>query len=180
MPGESEERLVAAAAQVRRSGLVPVPHLVARNIESASAFDGLLSRLVGEAALDRALVLGGDRDKPAGAFDSSLQLIQTDLLQKHGIKRISLACYPEGHPRIADEVLAAALSAKLAASAAAGLEVWLTSQFCFDADAIIGFLRKLRERGVALPFRVGVAGPAKRATLVKYAMMCGVGHSCAR
>jgi methylenetetrahydrofolate reductase (NADPH) len=177
VPGESADRLVGAAALLRRAGLVPVPHLVARNIESRTAFDRLLERLVGEAGLDRALVLGGDRDKPAGEFDSSLQLIETGLLQKHGIGKIGLAGYPEGHPRIDDGVLASALAAKLAAAEASGMDVWLVSQFCFDAKAIIAFARRLRALGATPPFRVGVAGPAKRSTIIKYALMCGVGAS---
>jgi len=63
----------------------------------------------------------------------------------------------EGHPRIPTEVLAQALSAKLAAAKAAGLEVGLVSQFCFDAKAIVAFARRLRAHGVSQPFRVGVA-----------------------
>jgi len=177
IPGESEDRIVAAAAQLRRGGLIPVPHIVARNIESRKGLDELLGRLVGEAGLDRALVLGGDRDKPAGEFDSSLQLIETGLFQAHGIGSIRLACYPEGHPRIADEVLEQARAAKLTAAAEAGLDVWLVSQFCFDPKPIIALARRMRALGVTAPFRVGVAGPAERSTLVKYALMCGVGAS---
>jgi len=177
IPGESADRLVAAAVQLRRAGLVPVPHVVARNIESRKTLDDLLGRLVAEAKLDRALVLGGDRDKPAGEFDSSLQLIATGLLQKHGIGKIALACYPEGHPRIADATLEAARAAKLAAAEAAGLDVTLVSQFCFDPRPIIALAERMRRQGVRAPFRVGVAGPAERMTLVKYALMCGVGAS---
>ena len=177
IPGESEDRLVAAAAHLRKAGLVPTPHIVARNIENRAGLDELLRRLVGEAGLDRALVLGGDRDKPAGEFESSLQLLETGLFQKHGVRRIRLACYPEGHPRIADEVLEKARAAKLEVAAKAGLDVWMVSQFCFDPKPIIGLARRMRAVGVTAPFRVGVAGPAERATLVKYALMCGVGAS---
>ena len=139
IPGESEDRLVAAAAHLRENGMVPVPHIVARNIENRAGLDGLLRRLTAEAKLDRALVLGGDRDKPAGAFDSSLQLLET--------------------------------------AAQSGLDVWMVSQFCFDAKPIIALARRMRAQGVTAPFRVGVAGPAERSTLVKYALMCGVGAS---
>src|SRR5437868_710727 len=75
IPGEALDRVVAAAVQIRKAGLVPVPHIVARNLESRAVLEDLIARLVGEAGLDRALVLGGDRDKPAGEFDCSLQLI---------------------------------------------------------------------------------------------------------
>lgn len=177
IPGESVDRIVAAAAQIRRSGLTPVPHIVARNIESRAALDDLLARLVGEAGLDRALVLGGDRDKPEGEFHCSLQLIETGLLQKHGIGRIGLAWYPEGHPRVADEVLEQARADKLVAAEKAGFDVWLVSQFCFDPKPIVAQAERMRAKGVKAPFRVGVAGPAERSTLIKYALMCGVGAS---
>ncbi len=177
IPGETVDRIVAAAAHLRRNGLTPVPHIVARNLESFAVLDDLLARLVGEAGLDRALVLGGDRDKPVGEFSSSLELIQTGVFQKHGVGRINIACYPEGHPRVADAVLEQARADKLKAAAAAGLEVGLISQFCFDPKPIIALARRMRALGVTVPYRVGVAGPAERSTLVKYALMCGVGAS---
>ncbi len=177
IPGELIDRIVAAAAQLRAVGLTPVPHIVARNLESRQVLDDLLGRLVREAGVDRTLMLGGDRDKPEGEYDCSLQLIQTGLLQKHGIGKIFIACYPEGHPRVADEVLEAARAAKLEAARAEGFDVTLVSQFCFDPKPIIELARRMRAQGTTAPFRVGVAGPAERATLVKYALMCGVGAS---
>ena len=177
IPGETDEKIVAAAAQLRRGGLVPVPHIVARNLKSLQHLDGLLAGLVAEAGLDRALALGGDRDKPEGSLDCSLQLIESGLFQKHGIKKIAIACYPEGHPRVADEVLEKARAEKLAAAAKAGLEVMLISQFCFDADPVIALAERMRAQGTNQPYRVGVAGPADRGKLVKYALMCGVGAS---
>ena len=177
IPGDSADRLVAAAAQLRRAGLTPVPHIVARNTKSRAELEDTIQRLVGEAALDRALVLGGDRDKPEGEFDSSLQLIETGVFQRNNIRKISIACYPEGHPRVADEVLEAARAEKLVAADAAGLDVTLVSQFCFDAKPIIAMAARMRALGVKQPYRVGVAGPAERATLIKYALMCGVGAS---
>ncbi|MDE3115174.1 MAG: methylenetetrahydrofolate reductase [Pseudomonadota bacterium] len=174
---DDPDRLVATAMKVRQGGLEPVPHIVARNIRSTADLDNLLARLSGEAGVERALVLGGDRDKAAGELESSLQLIETGLFQKHGIKRIAIGCYPEGHPRIAGPVLDAARAAKLRAAEQAGLDVVLVSQFCFDAPPILSLARHMRAQGCKAPFRVGVAGPADRATLVKYALICGVGPS---
>ena len=57
------------------------------------------------------------------------------------------------------------------------MQIILVSQLCFDADTIVRFVRELREAGVKARFRVGVAGPAKPATLIKYALICGVGPS---
>ena len=177
IPGESEDRLVAAAVALRAAGMVPVPHIVARNIESRKGLEDLVGRLTGEAGLDRALVLGGDRDIPAGAFDSSLQLLQAGVFERHGVRRIFLGCYPEGHPRIVDAVLEDARAAKLRLAAELGLDVTLINQFCFEARPILALARRMRSLGVTVPFRVGVAGPAARATLIRYALMCGVGAS---
>lgn len=177
LPSDTPDRQVAAAAHLSRIGLIPVPHIVARNIKDRAALENLLARFTGEAGVDRALILGGDRDKPAGDYDSALQLIETGLLQKYGLKRIAVGCYPEGHPRISDAALDTALFQKLAAAERAGLEVIMISQLCFDAGAIIRFAERIRAEGVKARFRVGVAGPAKRSTLLKYALICGVGPS---
>ncbi len=112
-----------------------------------------------------------------GELDSAIQIIQSGLIQKHGVKDIFVSCYPEGHPRIADDLLEAARAAKLKAAAEAGLDVTLVSQFCFDAKAVIELTRRMRAQGQTQPYRVGVAGPADRAKLIKFALMCGVGAS---
>jgi methylenetetrahydrofolate reductase (NADPH) len=177
LPNESADVLVKAAIALREAGLVPVPHIVARNIGNRHRLDDMLARLTSEAGVDRALVLGGDRDDPAGEFHDSLHMIRTGLFQRHGINSIAIACYPEGHPRIADEVLDKALCEKLAAAADAKLEVTLVSQFLFDPKPIVTLARRLRASGITAPLRVGVAGPADRTKLFKYALRCGVGAS---
>jgi methylenetetrahydrofolate reductase (NADPH) len=176
-PGESAERLIAAAAFLRDAGLTPVPHITARSLPGLAAADRLIGRLRDEAGLDRALVLGGDRDRPAGELQSSLQLIQAGLFQKHAVCRLFIACYPEGHPSVPDAALEDARAAKLRIATDQGLEFTLVSQFCFEPGPIIALARRLRAKGVAAPYRVGVAGPAERALLVKYALMCGIGPS---
>lgn len=177
LPKSSAADQVATAEQLRDAGLEPVPHIVARNIPHRSALEDLLRQFRDRAGVRRALVLAGDRDDAAGIYESSLQLISEGLLRDCGIEFLDIGCYPEGHPRIADTVLTQALEDKLAAADSAGFESSLISQFCFDADTIIEFLRKLRARGISTPVRVGVAGPTKRATLLKYAAICGVGPS---
>jgi methylenetetrahydrofolate reductase (NADPH) len=177
LPSDSSDRQILVAAQLKRAGLTPVPHIVARNIKNLGELDMLLGRLVTEAGIDRALILAGDRDQPAGDFNSSLQLLQTGLLGKHGIRRIALSWYPEGHPRISAAALVAARAAKLAVAAEAGLDVSLVSQFCFESAPIIATARQIRAEGVTVPLRIGVAGPTSRTSLLKYAMMCGVGAS---
>ena len=177
LPREGADVLVAAARTLKLAGLSPVPHIVARNIAGPRELGDMLARLTAEAGVERALVLGGDRDDPAGPFDAALQLIETGAFQRAGIRRIAIGCYPEGHARIPADALAGALRDKLAAAADAGLDVLLVSQFVFDAAPVVSFAEGLRRQGVAAPLRVGVAGPADRAKLIKYALRCGVGAS---
>ena len=177
MPRDTADDMIAAAIRLHRAGMVAIPHIVARNIRDRAMLDDMLARLSGEAGVDRAHVVGGDRDDPLGTFDSALQLLQTGLFAKYGINRIAIACYPEGHPRIPDDVLEQARADKTRVAEEQGLSVWLVSQFAFEAAPIIGLARKMRAQGITDPYRVGIAGPASHATLLKYALMCGVGAS---
>jgi len=177
MPRDTADDMIAAAIRLHKAGMVAIPHIVARNISDRAMLDDMLARLSGEAGVDRAHIVGGDRDHPAGEFDSALQLLQTGLFARYGITRIALACYPEGHPRIPGEVLEEARAEKTREAESQGLSVWLVSQFAFEAAPIVGLARKMRAQGIDDPYRVGIAGPASYTTLVKYAMMCGVGTS---
>jgi methylenetetrahydrofolate reductase (NADPH) len=177
VPSETHHAVVATAAKLRAAGFVPVPHVTARSVASFTQLGDFLARLAGEAGVTRALVVGGDLEQPAGPYHSSLDLLQTGLFQQHGIRRIGLASYPEAHRRIDADLLERALLAKLELVRGAGLEAWLVTQFCFEAAPILQCARRLRELGVAAPLRVGLAGPANRRTLWKYALHCGIGNS---
>jgi methylenetetrahydrofolate reductase (NADPH) len=177
LPKDNSDAQLAVAVRLHEMGLRPVPHIVARNLPSEAAFTRAVERFAKEAGVDRALVLAGDRDDSQGPFGSSLELIKSGVFQANGIHKIAIACYPEGHPRIADAALDAALMAKLEAGEAGGFDVRLITQLCFDSETIAAFAAKLRARGVTASLRVGLAGPASPARLLKYAAICGVGPS---
>lgn len=177
LPGDTDEALVSVCRSVLQAGLKPVPHVVARNLTGQAHLEQLLSDLVTHAQIDRALVLGGDRDKPAGKFDSAAQLLDTNAFRKVGLRKLYFGCYPEGHPRISDAVLEQHLLRKISTARDQGLSVELISQFCFDASPIAALAKKLEKLAPGCLVRAGLAGPAKRTTLVKYAMICGVGAS---
>ena len=98
-------------------------------------------------------------------------------MQRHGIRDVGIAGYPEGHPRIPGHELDRALADKIAAAEATGLRLHIVTQFCFDADAIIGWVRRLRDFGHDTPVRIGLAGPTSLPTLMRYASRCGVAAS---
>jgi len=177
LPNDNMDRLIEACTFVAKAGLTPVPHMVARNTASREELDDTLARLVGEAGIDRALILGGDRDDPVGPFDASIQLIQTGLFEKHGLKKVAIGIHPETHPRVPDAIMHAAQPVKVREAEARGLEVYLVSQFGFEPQPYIDMARRLRGEGLTNPIRVGVAGPTSTTKLIKFALMCGVGAS---
>lgn len=177
LAADSVERTVSTAAEIRRLGHRPVPHIVARNTVSGAELERRLQRLAEEAGVTAALVVGGDADKPAGPYASALELLQTGHFRKYGFVDLFIGCYPERHPRIEADALDKALGEKLMAVTADGHKASLISQLCFEAESIARFTKRLRRVGVEAPLHVGVAGPAKAASLLKYAALCGVGPS---
>ena len=176
-PRDTHHGIVDTAIRLQVAGFVPVPHVTARKVASFTQLNDFLARLAGEAGVTRALVLGGDADRPTGPYRSSLQALESGLFQRHGIRRIGLACYPEAHRKIDAAALDEALAAKLDLVRRAGLEAWLVSQFCFEAAPIVRFAERLRAEGVDAPLRVGLAGPADLRRLWKYGLYCGIGNS---
>jgi methylenetetrahydrofolate reductase (NADH) len=177
VPGDAHGATIATATLLREAGLEPVPHIGARYLEDDAVADDLIARLAGEAGVRRVLCIAGDVDRPAGPFAEAADLIATGLLAKHGIARVAIAGYPEGHPKIAPEARADAMARKLALLGDQGLAAQIVTQFCFEAAPIVDFVAGLRGRGVVAPIRVGLAGPASVTTLAKFAVRCGVGNS---
>ena len=177
LPGTPYHHLVSVAKRLRQAGLNPVPHIAARRLANEEAAREFLALLRDEAQVTRALLIAGDSRVPVGPFDSSLAFLETGLLEAHGIRSIGIAGYPEGHPRIAESALEAARDRKLAYAARNAIDIFIVSQFCFDPEAIVGWVERLRARGVMVPVRVGVPGIATIRTLLNYARRCGIGSS---
>jgi methylenetetrahydrofolate reductase (NADPH) len=159
---------VSVAKRLRLAGMNPVPHIAARQLANPDVAADFLSRLRDEADARRALIIAGDSDTQAGAYDSSIALLESGLLQAHGIRSIGIAGYPEGHPKIAEAALTAALDRKIDYAAAHGLDLFAVTQFCFDGQAILDWLGRLRARGAYARPR-GRGGPGddtRRSTMV--------------
>jgi methylenetetrahydrofolate reductase (NADPH) len=175
-PSVTHHDIVAACVRLNRAGFVPVPHVAARRLASYTQASDFLQRASGEAGVEAALIIGGD-DSPAGPFRASLDLLATGVIERNGIGSVAFAGYPEGHPAIDRRTLDAALQAKVALARQRGLDVSLVTQFGFEAAPILRWMASLRAQGIACPVRIGVAGPARVATLAKYAVRCGIGAS---
>ena len=177
LPKDDYAENIAAAVAVRRAGLVPVPHISARRIVSHADLDRFIGAMAEQAAVDRIFVVAGDLSVPAGPFADSLSVIESGLVQKHGIRAVGMAGHPQGHLDVPGAVLWEALQAKQKALAAIGVEGYLVTQFAFDAGPVADWLAEVRSRDIAMAVRIGVPGPASVGTLLRFAARCGVGVS---
>jgi methylenetetrahydrofolate reductase (NADPH) len=176
VPTMDTHELAAAAARVRKAGLEPVAHVAARRLAGVEQWQDTLRALRGEADMRRLLVIGGDVDS-SGPFADALAVIQKGRIAEAGIEEIGIGGYPEGHPRIPSGRLEASLDEKIAAARAAGLRVHIVSQFSFSPEIVTGWLARLRQCGIAVPVKAGMAGPTSLTALVRYARRCGVNAS---
>jgi methylenetetrahydrofolate reductase (NADPH) len=169
--------IVAACVRLRQAGFSPVPHIAARRLASFTQARDFLRRAADEAGVTSVLLIAGDAVQPAGPFRDAGELLATGLIEHHGVRRVFVAGYPEGHPLIDRHSLDAALRAKLTAARQHGLCVNLITQFGFAAAPVAAWVAKLRDEAIMCPVRVGIAGPASIATLAKFAVRCGIGAS---
>jgi methylenetetrahydrofolate reductase (NADPH) len=171
--------MVATAARLRAEGFEPMPHFPARIIADRGTLADWVARYRGEAGVRQALLLGGGVATPAGEYDSAMQLIESGLFD--GFERLHVAGHPEGNKDIdpdgSDRMVMAALAWKQAFADRTDARVAIATQFCFEAAPVIAWADRLAAEGIRLPIHIGVAGPAKLQTLLKFAIACGVGPS---
>jgi len=179
--GTPIEDMVATAKRITAEGFAVMPHFPARIIADENMLADWIARYQGEAGIDQALLLAGGVDQPHGKFHCSMQLMETGLFDKAGFKRLHVAGHPEGNKDIdpdgSDKNVLAALRWKQAFSRRTDAEMALATQFCFEAKPVIAWVDRLQREGIDLPVHIGIAGPAKLQTMIKFAMTCGVGAS---
>jgi methylenetetrahydrofolate reductase (NADPH) len=177
LPGDDYKRRTAIAGSVRRAGFNPVLHLPARQMTSRDCLDDFLGLAAQTAQVERVLLIAGDAARARGPYESSLEIIDSGLLQRHGVRCVDVAGHPEGNVSLSREKLNRILAAKRDAAESAGLRFGIVSQFCFDPRPIADWLVDLHANGFDIPIRLGLAGPANPMMLLKFALRCGVGNS---
>lgn len=179
--GTPIDEMVATAKRIAGEGFPVMPHFPARIIRDAAEFEAWVRRYRDEAGVDQALVLAGGVSRPAGDFHSSMQLLETGIFDRYGFRRLHVAGHPEGNRDIdadgSERMVMEALRWKQAFAERTGAEMALATQFAFEAQPILDWIGRIRAEGVGLPVHVGIAGPAKLQTLIKFAAACGVGAS---
>ena len=179
--GTPFEEMLKTAKKITDEGFIPMPHFPARIIEDKNMLESWLSQYSGEANVQEALLIAGGSKEPAGVFDSSIQIIETELFDKYGFKRLHVAGHPEGNKDIdkdnTNTIVNKALSWKNEYAKRTDAQVAIATQFCFDSGAIIQWANSLIDMSIDLPVHIGIAGPAKLQTLIRYSIECGVGAS---
>jgi methylenetetrahydrofolate reductase (NADPH) len=168
---------VSTARAIKRSGFVPVPVIAARRLRSEGMLREYLAALRAADASESVLVVAGDPVQPRGPYPDAASVIGSGLLEEHGVREASVAGHPGGHPAVADSMLWSALAGKTAELGRRGLDGGVVTQFGFDAALALAWLAEVRARGLSLPVRVGVPGPAGVRRLLAYASRCGVAVS---
>ncbi|MEO1316454.1 MAG: methylenetetrahydrofolate reductase [Pseudomonadota bacterium] len=179
--GTPIEEMVETAKRLADEGFPVMPHFPARIIADEAVLADWVARYQGEAGVDQGLILAGGVTEPKGAFHSSMQLLETGVFDRAGFKRLHVAGHPEGNRDIdadgGEKEVMAALAWKQAFAERTDAEMAIATQFCFEAEPVIAWANRLTAAGVTLPVHIGVAGPAKLQTLIKFSMACGVGPS---
>src|SRR6201996_8958438 len=177
LENEDLQMRVDAAEAVKRLGFTPVPHISARRITSAEHFEEFLAALRVVDANESVFAVGGDPAVPLGPYEDSLSLIESGVLQRYGVRDVSIGGYPDGHPDIPADVLWSHLEKKAAALSQANLPGTVLTQVEFDAHRVLAWAQEVREHGVELPIRVGVPGPASVKLLLGFAPRLGLSPS---
>src|SRR5699024_10751776 len=110
---EDLQMRVTAAKAVKELGFIPVPHISARRIHGEDELKEFLQALADVGAAQHVFAVGGDPAEPLGPYGSSLEMLQSGVFPEFGVKDVSIAGYPEGHPDISEEVLSRELSRKV-------------------------------------------------------------------
>ncbi|HET9755030.1 MAG TPA: methylenetetrahydrofolate reductase [Candidatus Limnocylindrales bacterium] len=165
-PTKGLEATVDLASRLQLAGFAVTPHLSARMVRDRAHLLDLVAAL-DDAGVDRAFVVGGDEKEP-GAYADGLALLRGLAEIGHPFRHVGIPAYPQGHAFIPDGPLLDALRAK------AEFAQYMTTQLCFDPDAISTWLSARRAEGLTLPVHVGVPGVAEPQRLLALAARIGV------
>lgn len=178
--GTPIDEMVATAKRIRAEGFEPMPHFAARSIPDAATLADWIARYQGEADVNQGLILAGGIPKPHGIYASSMDLLETGLFDKAGFTHLHVAGHPEGNRDIdikGDAGVMDALRWKQSFNERTDASMAMATQFAFEAPPVIAWAERLQAEGIMLPIHLGIAGPAKLQTLIKFAIACGVGAS---
>ncbi len=176
--GTPIEDMVATAKRVGAEGFVAMPHFPARIIRDKRSLTDWVARYK-DVGVHQGLLLAGGVAAPVGDFSTSMQLLESGAFT--GFDRLHVAGHPEGNKDIdpdgSDRMVMEAARWKSAFMERTDAQMAMATQFCFEGRPVIDWVTRLAADGIKLPVHIGIAGPAKLQTLIKFAIACGVGPS---
>jgi methylenetetrahydrofolate reductase (NADPH) len=161
--------------RLRDMGHFPIPHISARLVTGADHVLEL-ARWFKTNAIDEMFLVGGDAEQP-GPYLEALTFLKEFLGHDHGVKRIGVTAYPDGHALIDRPVLQKALHDKQMVLKEANLQGWASTQMCLDSTTIKTWLAAERAAGLTLPIHLGIPGVIDRTKLLTMGVRLGVGSS---
>ena len=180
LEGTTIEDMLVTAKRIKSASFIPMPHFPARIIKDNKVLEDWINRY-SEIGVKEALLLAGGVDRPLGNLSNSMELLSTGLFEKYGFERLHVAGHPEGNkdidPNGSDINVMNALKWKQDYSKDTNAKISIATQFLFESKPIIDWANKILSNGITLPINVGIAGPAKLQTMIKFAIACGVGPS---
>ena len=179
--GTPINEMIETAKRLTDEGYNVMPHFPARIIESKEVLVNWINRYKNEAGVKDALLLAGGINQPYGEFHSSMDLLDTGEFDKAGFENLHVAGHPEGNMDIDTDGktknVDSAISWKQEFSQKTDANMAITTQFCFESGPVIEWADRMASMGIDIPIHIGVAGPAKLQTMIKFSMACGVGAS---
>ena len=180
LEGTTIEDMLVTAKRIKSASFIPMPHFPARIIKDNKVLEDWINRY-SEIGVNEALLLAGGVDRPLGNLSNSMELLSTGLFEKYGFERLHVAGHPEGNkdidPNGSDINVMNALKWKQDYSKDTNTKIAIATQFLFESKPVIDWANKILSNGITLPINVGIAGPAKLQTMIKFAIACGVGPS---
>ena len=176
LPDASENDILETVEFVSNQKLIPIVHLPARTMKDLDHVRDFLKEVRKRTDSSKILVIGGGGDQK-GNIKSSLDILESGLLNDFGFHHIGIAGHPEGSPDINQETIDQFLNKKFQLSKLKNLDFELVTQFFFNAEPFINWCEKLKAENIDLPVRVGFPGPASFKTLLNFGLMSGVGNS---
>jgi methylenetetrahydrofolate reductase (NADPH) len=173
LPKQTWQQTLDTVRLVSKAGFDPVPHIPVRLVDSERTLD----RFLGSAGVQEVLLIAGDYPQASGPYATVADVLRTGKLGQHGLRRVSLAGHPEGHPKVELAEIRRAEREKAQLARALGLETTLLTQFFFEAHPFLDWASQLRSDVGGVRLVGGLSGPASIATLFRYAVRCGVGPS---
>lgn len=157
-------------------GHMAVPHISARLAEDDVAVKRL-AEFCRERDLQEIFLVAGDAPQPVGRYDGVVAFLRDFLGHDHGLRRIGVTAYPDGHSLIPADVVHRALHDKQALLAEAGVEGFVSTQMHFDTKQWVQWLRTERAAGFTLPVHIGAPGAIDRAKLISLSTKLDIGSS---